>query len=439
MLVDAFNEVFRVIKPGGHMTVTFHSREIKYWNSLIYAIQQAGFQYVKAIYQVPQREYTNWINRRKPGTMSGDIYITFFRPAEVNSEPLDFQEIQEVKKLIADKAKEIILYHDGEATFEQLVRGVTLELVEEEAMHSEQVRDINYERIFDQQFERVSRSKVWTLDKWEDVDEIDYIPLQRRVRWLIDSVFSDNEDSKVTLDDILSRVFTTLENSRTPENEDIHEVLQEVARPTEADGQTVWRRKETQQQTLFNDTDQDDEESEATNKRRQDELDHDRIISQLARIGGRGFGLDIWIGEPETRKNQSLREAKSIYTIPGDIPETTRERLRNVDIIWFDGERPVALFEVEHSTPPQDGITRMANIYQKTHYEPKSISVFPSGRMSDWEKTVRRPAIQKLISGHEFHALTYVDIMSYTDQVENTDSTSIEEFYTYLISPTDIE
>jgi len=82
MLVDAFMECFRVLKPGRYMTVTFHSREIKYWNSLLYAISIAGFKYVDAVYQPPPKEYTDWLYARNPGKMSGDIYITFMKPEE---------------------------------------------------------------------------------------------------------------------------------------------------------------------------------------------------------------------------------------------------------------------------------------------------------------------------------------------------------------------
>jgi adenine-specific DNA methylase len=79
MLIEAFKEAYRVLKPNKYMTVTFHSKSIRYWNTLLYAIQIAGFTYVDAVYQAPQNEYTDWIHAQDPGRMSGDIYITFFK------------------------------------------------------------------------------------------------------------------------------------------------------------------------------------------------------------------------------------------------------------------------------------------------------------------------------------------------------------------------
>lgn len=428
MLSEAFDEVFRVVRPGGYMSVTFHSREIKYWNSLVYAIQQAGFEYVDAVYQVPRKEYTNWINRRKPGTMSGDIYITFYRPEAKDRASPDFRAIRTAREAIVEEAREIILAHDGEATFDQLVRGVTLRLIEEDVMHSEQVRDFDYERIFDEHFERVGRDKTWTLTEWEDVDETDYVPLQRRIRWLVESVYAD-EGSSAPLDEILSRTFATLKDSRTPENEEILEVLQQVARPVERDGETVWKRRETYRQTRSDDGSVQEEgdvlDREA--ERRQRELDHDRIVKQLADLGHRGLGYDVCLGTPETRQSETLCTAETRRSIPSAFAGTVRERMENVDVIWFDGDEPVCLFEVEHTTNPQDGVVRMGNVYAAVGTDPVAVSVIPDSQRATWADVVRQPSVERVVADRDFLALTYSSLMTYLDELTTHRSTSLDE------------
>jgi|GEM_PF-2462308 16S rRNA G966 N2-methylase RsmD len=407
MLAAAFDDVFRVLESGGYLTVTFHSSELRYWNSLMHAIQQAGFEYVDAVYQVPAQEYTNWINRRKPGTMNGDIYITFRRPERREQPELDFGDIQEVRNAILEEAKRVVRLHDGRATYDQLVRGVTLRLIEDNRMHSEQVRDFDYRRLFDEYLERTDDGDAWTTTDWETTDNVEYIPLRRRVRWLIESVYADAEGSSATLDEILSRIFTSLKDAQTPENREILDVLQSTAEPVEQDGVVRWRRRDSYQQTLTGDTLAEEEGLVDTeSQQQQSALDHDRIINRLAAFGN-AIGYDVWIGDPETNRSEVLRDTQTRMRIPGGFSDTVRERLRNVDLIWFDGETPAAMFEVEHSTDPQDGIVRMGNVYAETDATPRAVSVVPDERYSQWEKAVTQPALDDLTDRNPFRCLTY--------------------------------
>ncbi|MFQ5868230.1 MAG: hypothetical protein ACE5IT_09615, partial [bacterium] len=166
MLCEAFKEIHRILKRDKYLTVTFHSREIKYWNALMYAIQIAGFKYVTAVYQIPQREYTNWLYAKNPGEMTGDIYVTFYKPRtklRFRIEDINIDRI--VSDVVLPEAKQIILLHNNQATFNQLVRGITLSLINRGLMHNSEIRDLNYMEIFDECFERLGRAKVWRLKK----------------------------------------------------------------------------------------------------------------------------------------------------------------------------------------------------------------------------------------------------------------------------------
>ena len=65
------------------------------------------------------------------------------------------------------------------------------------------------------------------------------------------------------------------------------------------------------------------------------------------------------------------------------------------------------MFEVEHSTDPQDGIVRMGNIYAETDATPRAVSVIPDTQYSQWEKAVTQPALDDLTKENPFHCLTY--------------------------------
>ena len=157
MLCSAFGKVFEALKPGGYMTVTFHSREAKFWNALLYAISMYGFEYIDALYQPKQREYSNWVQSNKPGAMKGDIYITFRKPIgpqirlDIGKE-VDIQEI--VDNIVIPEARKVILEHGGEATYDQLVRSITLRLLTERLLHRPELSKLDYAKVFDKYFER---------------------------------------------------------------------------------------------------------------------------------------------------------------------------------------------------------------------------------------------------------------------------------------------
>jgi len=158
MLRHSFNHVFKALKPSKFMTVTFHSPDIRYWNALMFAITSCGFKYAGSVYQSHSKVYTNWMMAKdKPGTMLGDMYITFQKPAHVLArEEKEVNLEQIIKEIILPEARRIIMERGEYATYEQLVRGITLRLLEEGCLHRPEIVNINYEKLFDEHFVRVT-------------------------------------------------------------------------------------------------------------------------------------------------------------------------------------------------------------------------------------------------------------------------------------------
>ena len=420
MLLEAFSEIYRVLKPGKYMTVTFHNRELKYWNALMYAILNAGFEYVDAIYQLPQKEYTNWLYAMNPGEMRGDVYITFRKPMHRHEHKEEnFVGIRRIiGEVIVPEGRKIILLHQGNATYEQLVRGITLKLLKKELLHSEEIESLNYERIFDDYFERVrGRGKVWTLKRRDrrKLSEIDFIPLDRRIYWLIYATF-EKKGNIVSLDDILSNVFTSLKNAKTPEHKEILEVLGEIAEPKRVNGQPYWRLK----QYYIPDVTEKPTIPEPVRERiRLEDLDHDRIIVELAKLG-KDFGFEIWIGEQERRRNRALERHATMNTLKIEANEIVYDRLKNVDVIWW---RPncVFLIEVENTTNPRMGILRMANIMETKELRAELITVIPDSKLNTLKRCYEEPAVRKLLRGQIVRYLTYSTLMSNIDYINELD------------------
>lgn len=425
MLSDAFKEIYRVLKPDKYMTVTFHSREIRYWNALMYAIQIAGFKYVTAIYQIPQREYTNWLMARDPGAMNGDIYITFHKPMiKYSSELEDVNLPSIIQNVILPEARQIILLHNGQATLNQLVRGITLSLISKGVMHNPKVRDINYEKIFGEFFERLGRSKIWRIKESQRPSPFDYIPLDRRIEWIIYSVFNEKcreekvkiKDVKATASDILSAIFTTLRNAKTPENREILEILRGIAEPIEKRGIPYWIFGKTIQKTL-----------EYTPPKVKipiieplEELDHTRVIKVVSEFGD-VFGFDVWIGQSEIGKNPELKRYRTVEELAiAGMDEIALHRLKNVDVIWLQRKTiPVALIEVENTTSPRDGLLRMSNIFETIpHLDIKTFTILPDKKETNLRDILQEPSIKRLIGERTVYYATYSLIAELMDEKE---------------------
>lgn len=419
MLGEAFRETYRVLRPSKYMTVTFHSREIKYWNALMCVIQTAGFKYVTAIYQIPQREYTNWLYARNPGEMNGDVYVTFYK-SEIRAslETKDINVKNVIQHTILPEAHQIILLHNEQATFNQLVRGITLCLIDRGLMHNPKIRDLNYEKIFDEHFERLGRGKVWRLREEERTSPIDFIPLDRRIEWIIFSVFNRKhaEGRRVTISDILSSIFTSLKNAKTPENTEILGILKQIAEPRQKRGVPFWQFKPPPQLTLKFIPPRISTPKIKLSER----LDHDRIISVISRFGS-GFGFDVWVGDPEVRKNPELTKCRTIKKLEiAGLDRLVLNRLRNVDVIWLQRKNiPVSLIEVEHTTDPRMGLLRMANIFEAVpHLNVKTITVLPDKKVSQLGDIVKEPSIKSLIGEKTVNYATYSLIAELADEAE---------------------
>lgn len=78
-LLKAFHETYRVLKPGKHMSFTFHNRHVKFWKIVIDAVSDSGFELESVVWQ-PQAvsSGTQGINRKN--TLKGDFVYTFIKP-----------------------------------------------------------------------------------------------------------------------------------------------------------------------------------------------------------------------------------------------------------------------------------------------------------------------------------------------------------------------
>ena len=347
-------------------------------------------EYLNDIYQVPAVVSAKAQTQRS-GSMTGDIIINFRKPQ--GAQPRLILGNVDAEPIILDEARCILIERGGQATRDQLMRGIVSQLMRAGALHN--LRDERHvEAVLDAHFEKTGTS-TWQLREDTPPGLLSYIPLQSRIRWIVDSVLTAGP---ATLDDILVAVFTNLKNGRTPDKHEILSVLHELAVPDQKAKPPRWvvRPKQYDSEEAI----EAPPESAVTTL---DPVDHDRMIAVLARFAQR-CKLLCHVGVAERRKNAELEALSQIKQL--DFPPFTREQIREsgvdqIDIIWLRKRTiPVALFEVEHTTGVTTCIPRLANL--TTMLSTLAIPVFivgPDALLARTTRKLQTPSGQLLVTG----------------------------------------
>jgi hypothetical protein len=318
------------------------------WNVLVSAAFDAGFTYDNDVYQIPPRVSAKSL-LHKSGSMTGDIYINFRKQTRAHQMKL---QIGDPEKAVITEAKEIISMRNGRATTDQIMRGVVSVLIKNNLL-SKVENEI--EDILKTNFVEVAKN-IWALNERETYDPYLYIPLSKRLEYIIEGVLSDGESH--SLDDILVRIFTMLKNGKTPESREIMEILKARAN-NKGD---KWIHKSVKEPGLFEPLEV--EPLKTIELTRDEKNEHGWFIAQLASLAYK-VNLLPWVGKNEQNLDEMLQKLSiDRLEIAGLDEEVIRKnRIDQIDLIWLkDNRTPIALFEIENSTQGMNCIPRMGNL-----------------------------------------------------------------------------
>jgi len=416
MLKDAFGEIFRVLRNNGTVTVTFHNREIRVWNALVAAAFEAGFVYENDNYVLPAVKSSK-SQLAASGSMTGDIYINFRKPAKVREQrELTFDEVNQI---MSDEAKLIIQSRNGQATTDQLARGIYSHLIKENLFNKVPSTDIQ-KVLMGLPIVQVMPN-VWSLHKTEPETMLAYIPLTRRVEFIVDSVLESNRKQGYELDDFLVPIFTQLKNGLTPEGKEIMGVLRQRA---DVKRDKWYPAREHQPELIA--------EYEVPKKQvlpEEDLREHEQFIYQLAKLG-RELGFEIWVGRNEQNKSELLQNLSvRRLEIPGLNEEfISQNRIDQIDLIWMNSDdAKYVAFEIENSTGVVSGINRLSNLTGKLkHLKIPAYVVIPDKFRNMAQKIFASPSGRILDSEHR-RVIVYSKLLHHIDLLQKK-----------LISPADL-
>jgi len=394
MLKAAFREMYQVLKPGRYLTVTFHSTEIAVWNSIIKAVVLSGFDLEKIIYQPPARTSAKGL-LQPYGSAVGDYYIRF-RKQEMEKVPSEREMDKETyEREVVWAAKAMIEWRGEPTIYQRILNGIMAEL---EGGRNVPVGARNIENVLKdhvgREFELIDikdakgkKGKAWWL-KGRDFTNFSTPSLTDRVEKVVLQVL--DRKVKASFDDVLQEVFILFPNALTPDTEDVASILEEYAIKT-SDGS--WMLKPQQQES-------------------QRESIHNLMIYHLARLG-KSAGFKVWVGSQEqkfTIKNKPLSEMCDYIPIFRFVPQdsVSLDRIRQIDVLWVEGDRIRYEFEVENTTGISEAIIRGSNIPEELN--PKRFIIIPRERERFLFRKIQEPILAETIKKAKWNFIRYDDL-----------------------------
>jgi len=239
-LRQAFQEIYRVLKPGKYCTVTFHNPALVYRNMLFKSVVLAGFTFEKIVYQPPPRPSAKSL-LQPFGSLEGDYFFRFRKPEEDVKERYELADEKRVESLIVGIAEKIIAER-GEPTNYTFIQNSIDPILYEELRKSGLLISFKPTSVLDilkkhvgETFQLVNgsgknkRQELLTSGWWfanPDKYKIE-IPLEKRVDEAIVNLL--REKGSAMLAEVLTEVYTRFQDSLTPEHHVILEILRRAA------------------------------------------------------------------------------------------------------------------------------------------------------------------------------------------------------------------
>jgi DNA modification methylase len=346
VLQKSFEQMFYALKDEAWLSLVFHHKETNLWYQIRDMLRYIGFQYINTVAQ--PLAYKSFHKVKNPLRVLGESLIVNFQKSAVGkiSQPMSLPMANIIKNVA-----ERVIYRDGGATTEEILREVVPDLFDNNLFFdaaSKSIGDIL--AILESDFD-LDENNLWQIKAERQVGN--FIPPRERIRYYVIGYL--RKVGKANFDSIVTTILPLLINGHEPTRADIADVLKEVA--ISYDG-VNWEIKDPSVLVrqgilpLF-----------ITEKREEYEIPastaHNQHIYRLAILCQKA-GFVPYIGKQE-RNDPMLAGLKPLTYLNVKAESVQQKRIEQIDIIWTQSDgTPVWAFEVEEHTSILSALERFA-------------------------------------------------------------------------------
>lgn len=372
LLRRSFEGMYKVLKLGRYLTLTFHNPTFKVRNATIRAGTYAGFDFDK-IHHQPTAQKSGKSLLQPFGSAMGDFYLRFRKPQSVQAKSEQPQEIthQRFEKIVVDTTIALLAERAEPTPYTIVINYIDPVLARHGFFSSvETGLDVKtcLTRHVGREFKLVSeniggaRGKLWWFNDTSLVARLQEVPLSERVEQTVLRLLKAK--GRITFTDAWEAVSFEFPNSLTSDSTSIKESLNQFSRQVSGG---YWLLK-----------------PQISERERQ----HSEMIAILAQAGQK-LGFGIWVGKREQTDSYEMKPLETYVT--ADITKVSgvvdRDSVGMIDLLWVKGGSVSAAFEVESTTTMTSALVRGSNSLPAT---PKYL-VIPDEREDQLRRKMKSP------------------------------------------------
>lgn len=245
LIAKSIKEMYRVLKFDRWMSFVFAHKDPEFWHLIIDTAESCGFEYVGA---VPQKNgQTSFKKRQHPFTVLSGQLIINFRKVRNPKAILKAHLGMDIADVVMQTIEGIIAKNDG-ASLEQIndeliIKGLELGFLD---LLKKEYSDLT--PLLLEAFDYDEETEIFTIKK--DAKFRTHVDEKLRIRYYLLSYLrrKNREGINPHFDDIVLNIIPLLKNGKTPENQTILSVLEDIAVRVDEDS---WRLSNEEQGSLF--------------------------------------------------------------------------------------------------------------------------------------------------------------------------------------------
>lgn len=392
LLEASIAEMFQVLKFDRWLSIVFAHKDPAYWDAIVKSAQNAGFEYVNT---AVQHSNTPSLHKKKNPlkVLSGELVLNFRKVK--NPKTIAITKVgTDVVSLIKQVAELQIVKNSGAST-EDIYNALIPKLLENGLLSQvkNQLNDIT--PLLKEEFIFSELDHLWRIKPNTKIGC--FIPLEARIRfYLLDYLqFAQREGITATFDQIIFNVMPNLINGKTPANQTILNVLEQIAYSPDGKHWKLGQGESIQMELDLGIFSSPSSLPSLTFPKDASKIEHDAIIYALAKIA-LAVGLQVHIGKKEQVSSHWNGEAFkeiSLKELPihKSLKDWQKEKIEQIDLIWFTPQgEAVFAFEVEITTPITTGIDRFMELLEIfPDLAKKIVLVIPPKRVNKMNKLLK--------------------------------------------------
>ncbi|MEK9139355.1 MAG: hypothetical protein AAB393_19735, partial [Bacteroidota bacterium] len=372
LLRRSFEGMYKVLKLGRYLTLTFHNPTFKVRNATIRAGTYTGFEFEK-IHHQPTAQKSGKSLLQPFGSAMGDFYLRFRKPQSAQAKSEQPEEITEKRfeKIVVDTTVALLAERAEPTPYTIVINYIDPVLARHGFFSSvETGLDVKtaLTRHVGREFKLVSehiggaRGKLWWFNDPSLVTRLHEVPLSERVEQTVLRLLKTK--GRITFTDAWEAVSIEFPNSLTSDSTSIKESLNQFSRQVSGG---YWLLKPQ------------------INER---ERQHSEIIAILAQTG-QSLGYKIWVGKKEQADSYEMKPLETYVT--ANVAQlsgvTDLKTVEMIDLLWVKGNGVAAAFEVESTTTMTSALVRGSNLQAGI---PKYL-VIPEEREEQFQRKMKSP------------------------------------------------